>query len=56
MFGGGRKIRAYACLHCNHLQFLVEFQPGDLERYQEFEGAQPSVLERIEENDDNRNG
>lgn len=52
MFRGGRNIRAYACLHCNHLQFVVDFEPGDLERYQDFAGRQPPVLERIEENDE----
>jgi hypothetical protein len=29
------------------LQFTVEFTERDLERYQEFEGEQPGVLERI---------
>ena len=48
MFGHGRQIHAYGCLHCNHLQFTVDFEPGDLERYQEFEGTQPPVMERLE--------
>ena len=48
ILGRGRKIRAYGCLHCNHLQFAVDFEPGDLERYQEFEGSQPQVIERLE--------
>jgi hypothetical protein len=48
MFGGGRKILAYGCLHCNHLQLAVEFEPGDMERYQKFEGPQPTVFERLE--------
>jgi hypothetical protein len=52
MFMSGRKVRAYACLHCNNLQFTVDFQPGDLERYQEFEGTQPTVLERLDEPDE----
>jgi hypothetical protein len=30
------------------LQFAVDFEPGDLERYQEFEGSQPQVIERLE--------
>jgi hypothetical protein len=47
MFGGGRRVRAYGCLHCNHLQFAVDFEPGDVERFQEFEGAQPSIVERL---------
>src|SRR5262249_36394240 len=49
IFGGAdrRIIRAYGCLHCQHLQLAVEFTESDLERYQEFEGQQPSVLERI---------
>ena len=48
MFGHGRQIHAYGCLHCNHLQFTVDFEPGDRERYQEFEGTQPPVIERLE--------
>ena len=48
MFGHGRQIHAYGCLHCNHLQFTVDFEPGDLERYQEFEGTQPPMIERLE--------
>lgn len=48
MFMSGRKVHSYACLHCNHLQFAVDFESGDLERYQEFEGTQPSILERLE--------
>ena len=34
-------------LHCQHLQLAVEFSESDLERYQQFEGEQPNVLERI---------
>jgi hypothetical protein len=48
MLGGGRKVRAHGCLRCDHLQFAVDFEPGDVERYQEFEGSQPTVLERLE--------
>jgi hypothetical protein len=44
---GGRPIRAYGCVHCHHLQLAVGFSNGDLERYQQFEGEQPNVLERI---------
>jgi hypothetical protein len=44
---GSRAIHAYGCVHCGNLQFAVEFNEGDLERYQEFEGEQPDVLERI---------
>ena len=48
MFGGGtRRIRAYGCLHCHHLQLAVNFSDEDLQRYQHFEGEQPGVLERI---------
>lgn len=48
IFGiGTRKIQAYACVHCRNLQFTVDFSEQDLERYQEFEGEQPDVLERI---------
>lgn len=51
IFGvGNRPIQAYACVHCRNLQFTVEFKERDLERYQEFEGQQPDVLERINSN------
>jgi hypothetical protein len=44
---GGRAVRAYGCVHCQHLQLAIEISEGDLERYQQFEGEQPNVLERI---------
>ena len=48
MFGvGSRKVRAYGCVHCQHLQLAVDFTEKDLLRYQQFEGEQPGVLERI---------
>lgn len=42
-----REIRVYGCVHCQHLQLAVNFKESDLERYQQFEGEQPGVLERI---------
>ena len=48
MFGvGTREVRAYGCIHCQHLQLAVSFSEQDLQRYQQFEGQQPGVLERI---------
>jgi hypothetical protein len=48
MFGvGTREVRAYACIHCQHLQLAVDFSEDDMKRYQQFEGEQPSVLDRI---------
>lgn len=48
MFGvGTREVRAYGCIHCQHLQLAVSFSKEDLQRYQQFEGQQPGVLERI---------
>ncbi len=48
LFGvGTRKVRAYGCVHCQHLQLAVEFGEKDKLRYQQFEGEQPGVLERI---------
>lgn len=44
---GSRAIQAYGCVHCRNLQFTVDFNERDFERYQEFEGEQPDVLERI---------
>ena len=51
IFGiGSREVRAYGCIHCQNLQFGVDFNASDLERYQQFEGEQPDVLERINSN------
>ena len=48
IFGSGiRKINAHACVHCSHLELTVEFTEKDRKRYQEFDGPQPSVLDRI---------
>lgn len=47
LFGSGRKVQAFGCIRCGHLQFAVVFTDKDRQRYQEFEGVQPSVLERI---------
>lgn len=48
IFGGGnRKVSAHACLHCSHLELTVEFTENDRKRYQEFDGPQPGVLDRI---------
>ncbi len=44
---GNRKVRAYACLHCSHLELMVEFTDKDRKKYQDFEGPQPGVLDRI---------
>ena len=48
IFGIGiRKVSAYGCVNCYHLQLAVDFSNEDRERYRLFEGEQPSVLERI---------
>ena len=48
MFGVGmREVRAFGCIHCQHLQLAVSFSEEDFQRYQQFEGEQPGVLERI---------
>ena len=44
---GNRKIKTYACLHCSHLELMVEFTDRDRKRYQDFDGPQPGVLDRI---------
>ena len=50
IFGAGsRKVAAYACLHCSHLELVVEFTDKDRKKYQKFDGPQPGVLERIDE-------
>ena len=48
IFGiGSRKVRAYGCVNCYHLQLAVDFSNEDRERYRQFEGEQPGFLERI---------
>ena len=48
IFGvGTRKVRAYGCVHCQHLQLAVDFTEKDVQRFRQFEGAQPGVLERL---------
>lgn len=48
VFGvGSRKISAQACVHCSHLELFVDFTEKDRQRYSEFDGPQPGVLERI---------
>ena len=47
VFFGTRAVRAYGCVQCQHLQLAVDFTAQDLQRYQQFEGKQPGVLERI---------
>lgn len=48
LFGvGTRSIRAYGCVYCGNLQLGVDFTEKDLQRYQQFEGEQPGVIERI---------
>lgn len=48
VFGvGSRKVMAHACVHCSHLELTVEFTEKDRKRYQEFDGPQPDLLDRI---------
>jgi hypothetical protein len=52
IFGGGnRTIKVFSCLHCSHLELMVEFTDKDRKKYQEFDGPQPGVLDRISEPD-----
>ena len=44
---GVRPVRAYGCIHCQHLQLAVNFSEDDSQRYQQFEGQQPTILERL---------
>lgn len=41
-------MSAYACVHCGNLQLQVDFDAEDLQRYRKFEGEQPSIIERLE--------
>ena len=53
IFGKGiRKVKAYGCVNCYHLQLAVDFSNEDCERYRQFEGVQPSILERINEEEE----
>ena len=57
MFGvGSRKIVTYGCIHCGTLQINVEFNERDVQKYQEFEGQQPGVLERINSGEEREAG
>lgn len=48
IFGvGGRKVEAYACVHCSHVELMVDFTEKDRKRYREFDGPQPNVIDRI---------
>ncbi len=48
IFGSGsRTIKAHACLHCSHLELTVEFTDKDRQRFQDFTGPQPAILDRI---------
>ena len=53
---GSKPVRAYGCAHCGHVQLAVEFDEEDLRRFLEFEGKQPSVLERLGEEDERPSG
>jgi hypothetical protein len=50
LLGPGPRFAGKKHEACQHLQIAVEFSERDLERYQEFEGEQPDVLERINSN------
>ena len=55
LFGiGTRPVRAYGCVHCHHLQLAVDFTDKDKLRYQQFEGEQPGILERLASDDDKK--
>ena len=49
---GIRKVNAYGCVNCYHLQLAVDFSNEDIERYRQFEGQQPDFLERIKTDED----
>lgn len=51
---GTRKVRAYGCVHCQHLQLAVDFTEKDVERFRKFEGEQPGILERLASETENR--
>lgn len=49
---GARVIRGHGCVHCGHLQLAVDFTEKDLIKYQQFEGEQPDILERLSSDTD----
>ena len=44
---GSRPVRAYGCPRCHHLQLAVDFSEEESQKFIEFEGQQPGVLERL---------
>lgn len=49
-FGIGTKdVTAYGCVHCGNLQFTVQFNEADKQHYLQFEGQQPDLLKRLED-------
>jgi hypothetical protein len=44
---GGRKVAAFACMHCGGVHQVVKFTDGDREQFAEFEGPQPSVVDEV---------
>ena len=46
---GGRETRSFPCVNCGNLQFVVDFNDEDRKQYAAFEGEQPSLMERLDE-------
>lgn len=46
---GPRNVRAYGCVRCGHLQLAVAFSEDERQHLLKFEGQQPGVLERLDE-------
>jgi predicted nucleic-acid-binding Zn-ribbon protein len=46
---GTRDVVAYGCVRCGNLQFIVNFTDEDKKRHLKFEGQQPDLLRRIED-------
>jgi hypothetical protein len=46
---GPREVRAYGCVRCGNLQLAVAFSEGERQHFLKFEGQQPGVLERLDE-------
>lgn len=50
---GTRAIINLACVHCGNLQFVVEFNDDDKQRYAKFEGEQPDLMKLIDTDSQN---
>ena len=44
---GGRKVVAFACMHCGVVHQVCNSRMGNREQFAEFDGPQPSVVDEV---------